>query len=63
LVITDVSGYKAISYEKLSVILLEGMKEQQQQIESAKKENQQLKSELDELKSLVIRLVEEYKNN
>jgi trimeric autotransporter adhesin len=43
LVKTDENGYKAVSYEKLSVILLEGMKEQQK--------------EIDELKSLVSTLV------
>ena len=53
LVKTDNNGYKAVSYEKLSVVLLEGMKEQQHQIESVKKENEQLKSEIDELKSLL----------
>jgi hypothetical protein len=46
LVRTDDKGYKAVSYEKLSVILLEGIKEQQEQIESSKQENLQLKSEL-----------------
>ncbi|MGQ9619896.1 MAG: tail fiber domain-containing protein [Bacteroidales bacterium] len=34
LVKTDDKGYKAISYEKLSVLLLEAVKEQQRQIES-----------------------------
>lgn len=34
LVKTDDNGYKAVSYEKLTVLLLEGMKEQQRQIES-----------------------------
>ncbi len=34
LVKTDDKGYKAVSYEKLTVILLEGMKEQQRQIEA-----------------------------
>jgi len=50
LVRTDDKGYKAVSYEKLSVILLEGMKEQQVQIESTKEENLQLKSELQSLR-------------
>ena len=57
LVKTDNNGYKAVSYEKLSVVLLEGMKEQQQQIESVKRENAQLKSEIDELKTLVNTLI------
>ena len=43
LVRTDNNGYKAVSYEKLSVVLLEGLKEQQK--------------EIDELKSLVNSLV------
>ena len=46
---TDETGYKAVSYEKLSVILVEGMKEQQQQIESYKSENDNLKSQLQSL--------------
>jgi hypothetical protein len=46
LVRTDNNGYKAVSYEKLTVILLEGMKAQQKQIEATSQENQQLKSEL-----------------
>ena len=43
LVKTDNNGYKAVSYEKLSVVLLEGIKEQQK--------------EIDELKTLVNSLV------
>jgi hypothetical protein len=50
LVRTDDNGYKAVSYEKLSVVLLEGMKEQQHEIETTKKENLELKSELQSLK-------------
>jgi hypothetical protein len=57
LVNTDNNGFKAVSYEKLSVVLLEGMKEQQKQIESAKQENQKLQSEIDELKTLVNSLI------
>jgi cell shape-determining protein MreC len=38
-------------------VLLEGMKEQQVQIESVKQENQLLKSQLDELKNLVNSLI------
>jgi hypothetical protein len=36
LVKTNEDGYKAVSYEKLTVVLLEGMKEQQQQIDELK---------------------------
>jgi hypothetical protein len=49
LVRTDQNGYKAVAYDKLSVLLLQGMKEQQQQIESARKENLELRYELQTL--------------
>jgi hypothetical protein len=49
LVKTDDKGYKGVNYDKLSVLLLEGMKEQQKQIEFFKNENQQLRSELQSL--------------
>jgi hypothetical protein len=61
LVKTDENGFKAISYDKLSVLLLQGIKEQQTEIETAKTENQLIRSlldslreELDQLKSLVM---------
>jgi hypothetical protein len=57
LVMTDNTGYKAVAYDKLSAILVEGMKEQQKQIESVRQENQQLKSELNELKALFTSLI------
>jgi hypothetical protein len=50
LVRTDDKGYKAVAYDKLSVILLQGMKEQQQQIESAREENTRLQYEIQSLK-------------
>jgi hypothetical protein len=53
LVKTDGNGYKAVSYEKLSVVLLEGMKEQQQQIESYKSENDNLRTQLQTLREEV----------
>ena len=43
LVKTDEKGNKAISYEKLSVILLKSIQEQQQQIDDLKKEIESLK--------------------
>ncbi|OFX82268.1 MAG: hypothetical protein A2W99_09430 [Bacteroidetes bacterium GWF2_33_16] len=52
LVITDDNGYKAVAYDKLSAILLEGTKEQQIQIEQLKKENTELKKRLDQLEGL-----------
>jgi hypothetical protein len=56
LVIADNNGYKAVSYEKLSVILVEGMKEQQQLIQEQQKQ-------IDDLKALVSSLLVEHKNN
>jgi hypothetical protein len=53
LVRTDNNGYKAVSYDKLSVLLLEGMKEQQKQIESYRSENENLKSKLQTLQEKV----------
>ena len=50
LVRTDNKGFKAVSYDKLSVLLLQGIKEQQKQIDSQKQENIQLRSELNSLK-------------
>ncbi|HOU03453.1 MAG TPA: tail fiber domain-containing protein [Bacteroidales bacterium] len=46
LVRTDDNGYKAVSYEKLTVVLLEGIKEQQKQIES-------LQNQIGELKTIM----------
>jgi hypothetical protein len=50
LVRTDNNGFKAVAYDKLSVILLEGLKEQQKEIDSQNRDNQQLKSELKSLR-------------
>jgi hypothetical protein len=67
LVNTDNNGFKSVSYEKLSVVLLEGMKEQQKQIESYKSEIEALQEkvsqiesqqkDIDELKTLVNSLI------
>ncbi|MGD0582123.1 MAG: tail fiber domain-containing protein [Bacteroidales bacterium] len=56
LVKTDDNGYKAVAYDKISVLLLEGMKEQQKQINSQKQENNDLRSELNALKEEVEQL-------
>jgi trimeric autotransporter adhesin len=57
LVNTDKNGYKAVAYDKLGVVMIEGIKDQQKQIELVKLENQRLKSELNELRTLVNRLI------
>ncbi|MBA7705930.1 hypothetical protein ES703_114772 [subsurface metagenome] len=50
---TNDEGYKLVDYSKLTVVLIEAMKEQQRMIEELQKENRellQLKSEIEELK-------------
>jgi len=63
LVKTDNNGYKAIAYDKLTAVLVEGMKEQQKQIEiiqtgndGLRRENATLKAELEQLKSMKQRI-------
>jgi hypothetical protein len=51
LVRTDNNGYKSVSYEKLSVLLVEGIKEQQKQIQDQQKEIDELKTLVKDLKS------------
>jgi hypothetical protein len=51
LVRTDDKGYKAVSYEKLSVILLEGMKEQQKQIKSQQEQIYRLEEMVGEIQA------------
>jgi hypothetical protein len=58
------TGLWGLNYDKLIPVLVKGIQEQQQQIssqqlliESAKQENQQLKSELNELKTIVNSLI------
>jgi hypothetical protein len=58
LVNTNNNGYKAVSYEKLSVILLEGLKEQQTQIEGQHDQIESYKSENDNLKARILTLQE-----
>ncbi len=41
---TRESGYKAVKYEKIIPLLIEGIKEQQEQIEELKKEVEELKN-------------------
>lgn len=50
---TDNNGYKSVDYGKMTVVLLEAVKEQQKQIESSQEENNQLKSQLQALQEKV----------
>ena len=56
-VVTGADGYKSVAYDKLTAVLTEAIKEQQKQIEIIRLENKDLKSELDELKTLVNNLL------
>jgi hypothetical protein len=49
LVKTDNNGYKAVSYDRLSVILLEGLKDQQKQIKSQQEQIDRLEKMLKEI--------------
>ena len=45
---TGPDGYKSVSYEKLTPVLIEAIKEQQDQIESLKERLEKVESMLDE---------------
>jgi hypothetical protein len=53
LVITDNNGFKAVAYDKLSAILIEGIKEQQQQIQEQRSEIEQLKADMEVIKAFL----------
>jgi len=53
---TDPDKILGINYSQLVPVLIKGMQEQQQQIESQKKENRQLKSELQAMKERLDRI-------
>ena len=57
LVKTDDNGYKAIAYDKLTAVLVEGMKEQQKQIETIQTGNDELKRENAALKAQLEQLI------
>jgi hypothetical protein len=56
-VVSVSNDHYSMRYAPITALLVEGMKEQQKQIEADRQENQQLRSELDELKTLVNTLV------
>ena len=53
LVYTNDDGYKSVSYEKLTAVLVEGMKEQQEQIETQKNQIEKLLTQNSELYSRI----------
>ena len=54
IVATDKDGYKSIDYSKLSVILLQAMKEQQNVIDKQADEISDMKSDIEEIKSMIM---------
>ena len=56
LVKTDDKGYKSVAYDKLSVIAISAIKEQQKQIEELKAVVESLKQENAQLKSMQNRI-------
>jgi hypothetical protein len=77
MVATNQDGYKSIDYSKLSVLLIQAMKEQQNEIEKQSAENEKqsyeikeqsgeinkMKSELEELKSMIMRDSNKFSSN
>ncbi|MBQ4820679.1 tail fiber domain-containing protein [Aquimarina sp. MMG016] len=48
---TDSKGYKSVDYSKLTALLIEGMKEQQQQIQALQTKNSDLETKNDQIES------------
>jgi hypothetical protein len=55
-VVTNANGYKSIAYDQLTPVLVEAIKEQQQEIETLKSENDKLNSLMDKLSKIEARL-------
>ena len=56
-VVHEMDGYKGVDYAKLVPLLIEGIKEQQKQIETSNDEVEKLKQQVAELKKIVEQLV------
>lgn len=48
---TDTNGYKSISYDKLTVVTIEAIKEQQEEIEQLKEKLRKQQKEIELLKA------------
>ena len=65
-VVTNGNGYKSVTYDQLTPVLVEAIKEQQKEIESLKAENEKLRYDLDKFAAIEARLKcleETQKNN
>ena len=60
LVKTYEDGYKAVNYDGLIPVLIEGIKEQQQQISQLENENNQIRREMDELRGMMQEFLANY---
>jgi len=56
LVATDEDGYKSVAYDKLTPVLVEAIKEQQDLIERLMKQNQNLSADVSAIKAEISRL-------
>jgi hypothetical protein len=51
-VVTDIDGYKSVAYDKVTAVLVEAVKEQEQEITQLRKENAEMKSQLERINLL-----------
>jgi hypothetical protein len=51
-VVTDIDGYKSVAYDKVTAVLVEAVKEQEQEITQLRKENAAMKSQLERINQL-----------
>ncbi|MHA2028026.1 MAG: tail fiber domain-containing protein [Candidatus Kariarchaeaceae archaeon] len=63
LVETNKDGYKSIDYSKLSVLLIQAMKEQQSEIDKQSDEINNMKSDIEELKSIILQNSNKFTSN
>ncbi len=63
IVATNRDGYKSVDYSKLSVLLLQSMKEQQNEIEKQSDEISEMKSDIEELKSMIMQEPNKFTSN
>jgi len=63
IVATNRDGYKSVDYSKLSVLLLQSMKEQQNEIEKQSDEISEMKSDIEELKLMILQKPNKFSSN
>ena len=63
LVATNKDGYKSVDYSKISVLLLQAMKEQQNEIKKQSDEINKIKIDIEELKSMILQDANKFSSN